>query len=131
MTATSLPLDHVGIATPSISGVARQYELLTGAPCSPIESLAEQGVNVAFIGHIELIEPHGPESALHHFLERRGPGLHHLAYRVPDVREMLVRLRREGFEPLDEAPRPGARGHLVAFLHPRSAGGVLWELVEG
>jgi methylmalonyl-CoA epimerase len=128
---TPFPLDHVGIATPSIDGVARQYELLTGARCSPVEALPERGVNAAFVGDIELIEPCDADSPLHRFLERRGPGLHHLAYRVPDVRETLALLRREGFEPLDEEPRPGARGHLVAFLHPRGAGGVLWEIVQG
>lgn len=124
------PLDHVGIATPSISGAARSYELLTGTACSRIETLPEQGVNVAFIGDIELIEPRHDESPLRRFLERRGPGLHHLAYRVPDIPEALTRLQDEGFELIDEVPRRGARGHLVAFIHPRSAGGVLWELVQ-
>ena len=125
------PLDHVGIVTPSISGAARSYELLTGAECSQIETLPQQGVSVAFVGDIELIEPLGDESPILRFLERQGPGLHHLAYRVPSIPEALSRLRDEGFEPIDEVPRRGARGHLVAFLHPRSSGGVLWELVQG
>jgi methylmalonyl-CoA epimerase len=125
-----LVLDHVGIATPSIAGAARHYELLTGTPCSPVEAIPAHGVNVAFIGQIELLEPSGEGSALHRFLERRGPGLHHVAYRVPDLADALRRLESDGAQLIDAAPRPGARGHQVAFVHPKSAGGVLWELVE-
>lgn len=125
-----LVLDHVGIATPSISGAARHYELLTGTPCSPVEQVPAHGVNVAFIGQIELLEPSGEGSPLHRFLERRGPGLHHVAYRVPDLAAALRRLSDDGAQLIDTSPRPGARGHLVAFVHPKSAGGVLWELVQ-
>ena len=123
-------LDHVGIATGSLAEAAGTYELLTGATCSPIEPLPEHGVQVAFVGQIELLEPLGPDSPIARFLSRRGPGLHHLAYRVPDIREQLGLLKAKGFQLIDEDPRPGAGGHLVAFVHPRSAGGVLWELVQ-
>ncbi len=126
----AFPLDHVGIATPSIADAAGQYELLTGATCSPIESLPEHGARVAFVGQIELLEPLGSDSAIGKFLSRGGQGLHHLAYRVPNIRAQLAVLRDRGFQLIDEEPRPGARGHLVAFLHPGSAGGVVWELVE-
>ena len=127
----AFPLDHVGIATESISDAAGNYELLTGAPCSSIESLPEHGAKVAFVGQIELLEPLGAESTIRQFLSRRGPGLHHLAYRVPDIRTLLATLREQGVRLIDEEPKLGARGHLVAFVHPHSAGGVLWELVEG
>jgi methylmalonyl-CoA/ethylmalonyl-CoA epimerase len=125
------PLDHVGIATRSIEEAAPVFELLTGAPCSPVEELPGQDVNVAFVGRIELLEPRSPVGPVARFIERRGTGLHHVAFRVPDIAAALSRLRAEGLEPVDAEPRPGAGGHLVAFLHPRSAGGVLWELVEG
>jgi len=125
-----LPLDHVGVATPSIRAAARTWERLTGATCSPVEELPDLGVNVAFLGSVELLEPRSPDTPLARFLSRRGPGLHHLAFRVPDLTRALAGLRDEGFELIDAEPREGARGHLVAFVHPRSTGGVLWELVE-
>lgn len=125
-----LPLDHVAVAVPSIDDMAALFERLTGTLRSPPETLPEQGVRVCFVGMLELLEPTGPESTVARFLERSGPGLHHVAYRTPDVAAELTRLRGEGFEPVDERPRPGARGHRVAFLHPRSTGKILVELVE-
>lgn len=127
----SLPIDHVAVAVRSISTAATLYELLSGERCSPIEELPGQGVRVAFVGDVELLEPLGPESTVARFLERRGPGLHHIAYRVPDIRAALDRLATEGLELIDHEPRRGAGGHLVAFLHPRSTEGTLIELVEG
>lgn len=124
------PLDHVGVAVHSIREAAPALELLTGRSCSPVEELPDQGVNVAFLGELELLEPRGPESPVGRFLEKRGPGLHHLAYRVPDVARALEDLTARGFRAVDPEPRPGARGHLVAFLHPGSTGGILWELVQ-
>lgn len=127
----SLPLDHVGVAVASIEEAAPLFELVTGHGLSPVEEIESQGVNVAFVGPVELLEPRGPDTPVGRFLERRGPGLHHLGFRTTDIRGDLERLREEGLELVDEEPRPGARGHLVAFLHPRSAAGVLLELVEG
>lgn len=127
---TPYPLDHVAIATPSIREAAPLYELLTGAPCSPVEEIPDQGVRVAFVGRIELLEPSDAGGTVARFLDRKGPGLHHLAFRVPDLPEALSLLSDRGFELIDREPRVGARGHRVAFLHPRSTGGVLWELVE-
>lgn len=126
----TLPLDHVGIATESIAASAGTYELLTGATCSPTEQLPDLGVAAAFVGQIELLEPLGEESPIRRFLARHGPGLHHLAYRVSDIPSQLLAFRERGVELIDDAPRLGARGHLVAFIHPGSAGGVLWELVQ-
>lgn len=125
-----LPLHHIAIATPSIEGAASLYELLTGETCSPVEEVSSQGVRVAFIGRIELIEPTDPEGGVARFIAKRGQALHHMAYQVPDLEAALTHFASQGFELIDQAPRPGAGGHRVAFLHPRSTGGVLWELVE-
>lgn len=132
---TELPLDHVALAVPSIADALPLYELLTGGRGSPRERIEEQGVELAFVGaatgRLELLEPLGPDSPVARFLQRRGPGLHHIAYRVPDVQAALDRLAAAGVRALDEQPRAGAHGRRVAFLHPKSLGGVLVELVEG
>ncbi len=124
------PLDHVGVAVTSIRESVATFEPITGATCSSIEELPEHDVNVAFVGSIELIEPRSNASPVARFLSRRGPGIHHVAYRVPDLRATLQDLNTQGFHLIDEEPRPGARGHLVAFTHPKSAGGTLIELVQ-
>lgn len=124
------PLDHVGVAVASIRDSVATFEPITGATCSSIEELPEHDVNVAFVGSIELIEPRSSASPLARFLSRRGPGIHHVAYRVPNLRATLKDLNTRGFHLIDEEPRPGARGHLVAFIHPKSTGGTLIELVQ-
>jgi methylmalonyl-CoA epimerase len=128
------PLDHVAIAVPSIRAALPALELISGAPGSPAEAVESQGVNVVFIGtagcRLELLEPTGPDSPVARFLDRRGPGLHHIAYRVTDLAAVLEDLGQRGFELIDRTPRAGAHGRLVAFIHPRSAGGVLIELVQ-
>ena len=130
-----LPLDHVAIAVESIAALQPLYESLTGATGSPVEAVPSQGVSVTFIGsgtgRVELIEPSGPHTPVGRFLARRGPGLHHIAYRVPDVDAALERLAASGIELIDRTARDGAHGARVAFLHPRSTGGVLIELVSG
>lgn len=120
----------MAVAVASIEDSIGHYELLSGHSCSPPEVLESQGVRVAFIGEIELLEPLGPDTTVGRFLARRGPGLHHVAYRCADLVSELKRLDGAGFELIDRAPRRGAFGHRVAFLHPRSTGGVLVELVE-
>lgn len=125
-----LPLDHVGVAVRSIADAAPLYELLTGKECSPVEAVGSQGVRVAFVGAVELLEPTDPDTPVGRFLDRRGPGLHHVALRTPDIAADLRRLEGEGFEPIDAEPRTGAGGHRVAFLHPRGTAGVLVELVQ-
>ncbi len=124
------PLDHVAIAVPSIEDAAPLYERVTGSRCSPVETLPAQGVRVAFVGALELLEPLAPDTTVGRFLERGGPGLHHVAYRVEDLAAELERLRNQGVELIDTEPREGARGHLVAFVHPRSTGKVLVEMVQ-
>ena len=124
------PLDHVAIAVSSIEDATRLFKLVSGQTGSPPEVLEAQGVRVAFCGQIELLEPLGPATPVGRFLERRGQALHHIAYRTRDLQADLDRLAAQGVELVDAAPRPGARGHLVAFLPPRSTGGILVELVQ-
>jgi len=124
------PLDHVGVAVASIRESAATFEPIMGATCSSVEELPGHDVNVAFVGSIELIEPRSSASPAARFLARRGPGIHHVAYRVSDLRATLQDLHTRGFQLIDEEPRPGARGHLVAFIHPKSTAGTLIELVQ-
>lgn len=126
---SSLAFDHVAVAVHAIADVAADLELLMGETCSHTMSVETQGVRVAFVGTVELLEPTGPESTVARFLERRGPGLHHIAFRTPDIRAEMERLTAAGLQLIDLEPRRGAHG-LVAFLHPRSTGGILVELVQ-
>ena len=124
------PLDHVAVAVRSIQEAAATFEPVTGCACSTVEELPAHGVNVAFMGALELIEPRSPDSTVARFIDRHGPGIHHMAYRVSDIRAALTKLKTLGFQPIDEEPRSGARGHQVAFLNPKSTGGALIELVQ-
>lgn len=128
-------VDHVAIAVPSIATALPIYELLTGGAGSPVEEVSRDAVRVAFVGEgearIELLEPMSPDSPVARFIERRGAGLHHIAYRVPDLAARLDALHDAGVRLIDRTPRSGAHGRRVAFIHPASAGGVLVELVEG
>ena len=124
------PLDHVAIAVHSIEDSASHFELMSGDVWSPPEILESQGGRVAFVGSIELLEPLSPDTTVGRFLERRGQGLHHIAYKTGDISSELSRLATAGVQLIDEEPRPGANGHLVAFVHPKSTGGILTELVQ-
>lgn len=108
------------------------YTWLTGGPPRHREVVAQDGLEAVFFdfggGQIELLAAAGSDSPVGRFLARRGPGLHHLAYRVDDVGAELERWRGRGAELIDQRPRPGSEGRLVAFVHPHSAGGVLIEL---
>lgn len=124
------PLDHVAVAAPSLDDACHVYELLSGARRTEPQILESQGVRVAFVGAVEVLEPLGADTAVGRFLDRRGPGLHHVAYRTPDIEEDLARLAAAGLQLIDRVPRSGADGHLVAFVHPAATGGVLVELVQ-
>lgn len=128
-------LDHVGIAVPSLDEAVPVWTSIVGSPAEGRETVTSQMVEVVFIGHgagrVELLAPTGADSPIARHLDRRGAGMHHLCYRVPDIRQALADFEAAGFEPIDREPRQGAHSHLVAFLHPRSAGGVLIELLEG
>jgi len=123
-------LHHVAVAVPSLEEARRLYELLTGHAGSQPQTLPSQGVRFCFVGAVELLEPLGPDTNVGRFLQQRGPGLHHIAYATDDIVGELARLEQAGLTPIDREPRPGAHGHLVAFLHPHSTGGVLIELVQ-
>ena len=129
-----LPLDHVGVAVPSIASALPVFELLTGAHGSPVEAVAGDAVRVAFVGSdtglIELLEPASADSPVARFIARRGPGLHHIAFRVSNLEEMLRNLAENGVELIDKTPRAGSHGRRIAFIHPRSTFGVLVELIE-
>lgn len=126
-------LDHVGIAVRRLDEALARYRILGLAP-EVIEDLSSEGVRLAFLPtgsvSLELLESTREGGPVARFLEGRGEGLHHVAFRTPDIRAELRRLEAEGFEPLDREPRPGARGRSVAFFHPKSAHGVLIELVH-
>ena len=128
-----MKIDHLGIATKSIDEALRFWRDL-GLSLVDTEEVADQKVRVAILplgeARVELLEPTNLDSPVARFLERRGPGLHHVAVRVHDIRETLARLQAAGARLIDEEPRVGAGGCLVAFIHPASAGGVLLELVQ-
>lgn len=127
------PAHHVGVAVKRLDEALRSYRTLGFEPES-IEDVSSQGVRVAFLRtgavRVELLESLTPEGVIARFIERRGEGLHHLAFAVADIRQEMKRLRAIGLDLVDPEPRPGAHGRLVAFVHPRSAHGVLVELVE-
>ncbi|HYM40039.1 MAG TPA: methylmalonyl-CoA epimerase [Thermoplasmata archaeon] len=127
------PVDHVGVAVRRLDAAVERYGLL-GLALESIETVPAAGVRVAFLNgggiHVELVEPVDPAGTVARFLEKRGEGLHHLAFATQDIAGELGRLAGEGFELIDPVPRPGARGRQVAFVHPRSAHGVLIELVQ-
>lgn len=129
-----MKIEHIGIATPRLDEALRFWRDALGLEVVHTEVVEEQGVRVAMLPagepRIELLEPTGPASPVAKFLEKRGPGIHHVAVRVPDIRAALARLKEGGARLIDEHPRVGAENCLVAFVHPASAGGVLLELVE-
>ena len=127
-------LDHIGIAVEDLERAVALYSEVFGMPVEHRETVAEQGVEAVLLGvgdsHVELLAPLEAETPVGKFLARRGPGLHHAAYRCEDVARALETCRERGLRLIDERPRRGIRGSLVAFLHPASTGGVLTELVQ-
>ncbi len=127
-------IDHIGVAVPDLDAALALYRDALGMPLVHRETVAEQGVEAVLLdvgdGHVELLQPLGPDTAVGKFLERRGPGLHHVAYRVASIEEALQTLGAAGLRLIDERPRIGIRGSRVAFLHPASTGGVLTEIVQ-
>jgi len=129
-----MKIDHIGIATTGIDGAARFWREVLGLNAGEAEEVADQKVRVAMLplgeSRIELLEATSADSPISKFLERRGPGIHHIAVQVSDIRAELARFKAGGTRLIDEEPRTGAGGCLVAFVHPSSTGGVLLELVE-
>jgi methylmalonyl-CoA/ethylmalonyl-CoA epimerase len=129
-----MKVDHIGIATRQLDEALRLWRDTLGLQVTSTEEVTEQGVRVAMLhlgeSQIELLEPLSPDSPVGKFLEKRGPGIHHVALRVTDIQAALVQLKEKGTRLIDETPRLGAGGCLVAFIHPSSANGVLLELVQ-
>ena len=126
-------LNHVCIAVRDIDESLKQYRDLLGLSETPVEDIQDQGVRAALIrvggSQLELIQPTDPDGGVARFIERRGEGLHHVCFEVEDLQGTLDRLGSSGVELIDKAPREGLSG-MIAFLHPRSTGGVLVELVD-
>ncbi len=127
-------VDHVGVAVEDLEAALRLYRDTLGMPLVHRETVTEQGVEAALLdvgeSHIELLSPLGPDTAVGKFLARKGPGLHHVAYRVESVEDALATLAKAGMRLIDEQPRTGIRNSRVAFVHPSSTGGVLTEIVQ-
>ncbi|MCW3980562.1 MAG: methylmalonyl-CoA epimerase [Candidatus Bathyarchaeota archaeon] len=127
-------LEHVGIAVNSIAAELPLYEQLLGLKRVKSTESREQGIKAAFFSvggtEIELIEPLEKDGAVSRFLEKRGQGIHHIAFRVDNVEKMLEQLKKQGITLIDEKPRTGLQGGKIAFLHPKSTGNVLIELCE-
>jgi methylmalonyl-CoA/ethylmalonyl-CoA epimerase len=127
-------IEHLGIAVKSIEASLPYYEKVLGLKCYSIEEVADQKVKTAFfkVGQtkIELLEPTSEESAVAKFIEKRGEGIHHIAFSVDGVQQALTEVSEKGVQLIDKAPRRGAEGLNIAFLHPKSTGSVLTELCE-
>ena len=127
-------IDHIGVAVDDIDAALELYEGAFAMPLAHRETVEEQGVEAVLLdvgeGHVELLAPLDPDTPVGRFLDRRGPGLHHVAYAVDDIDATLEKLSAAGLELIDSEPRVGIRGSRVAFLHPRGTGGVLTEIVE-
>lgn len=134
MTIELVEIDHVGIAVPDLDAAVEEYRRLLGIEPSHRERVEGQGVEEVLFpvgsSFVQLLGALGPDTPVGRSLARRGPGLHHIAYRVDDVAASLAHLRGEGAELIDEQPRHGSRDTLIAFVHPRTMGGVLVELVQ-
>jgi len=127
-------IDHVGVAVEDLDAGIALYEKSFEMELVHRETVESQGVEAVLLdvgdGHVELLAPLGPETPVGKYLERKGPGLHHVAYAVEDVDAELQRLAAAGVELIDSEARTGIRGSRVAFLHPRATGAVLTEIVE-
>jgi methylmalonyl-CoA/ethylmalonyl-CoA epimerase len=127
-------IEHIGIAVKDIAGAGMIYEKLLNTKVYKIETVASERVNTAFLksgpNKIELLEPSSDNSPIHKFIEKRGEGIHHIAFDVEDIVAEMERLKKEGFVLLNDQPKEGADNKLVCFLHPKSANGVLIELCQ-
>jgi methylmalonyl-CoA epimerase len=129
-----IEIDHVGIAVSDLAEATSHYRKKLGLPLVHEETLADHGVDIALLGigqaTVELMFPTSEDTPLGRFMAKRGPGLHHIAYRVSDISEEISQLKSRGIKMIDQVPRAGVQGSQVAFIHPESMGGVLTEIVE-
>ena len=127
-------VDHIGIAVNSLKTSIPLYERLLGASCYKTEQVISESVDTAFFlqnsAKIELVASMDPDGVIAKFIAKKGEGLHHIAFEVPDIIAEMARLKKEGFTLLNEAPKMGADNKWVCFVHPRDAGGVLIELCQ-
>ena len=127
-------IDHIGIAVKDIEKSNLLFEKLLNTPCYKIEEVKDQGVKTSFFKtedqKIELIASLGEQSPIQSFLEKKGEGLHHIAFEVANIKSEVERLKSEGFVPIDETPKKGADNKMVVFLHPKATNGVLIELCQ-
>ena len=127
-------IDHLGIAVKDLSAGIALYRDQLGMECEGTEEVATQMVRVAFLkcgdARIELLESTSPEGPIAKHIEKRGEGMHHVAYEVADIKAAMAEAKAKGLQLLSEEPRPGAHHTLVCFLHPKTTGGVLTELVQ-
>lgn len=129
-----LKVEHIGIAVKELAQAIGMYEKLLGTPCYKTEEVASENVRTAFFRQgetkIELLESTQDDGVIAKFIERKGEGIHHVAFEVADIAMEMDRLRNDGFTLLNHEPRKGADNKLVCFLHPKSTGGVLIELCQ-
>jgi methylmalonyl-CoA epimerase len=127
-------IDHIGVAVEDLDAALPLWRDSFGMELAHRETVTEQGVEAALLdvgeNHVELLAPLGADTPVGRFLAKRGPGLHHVAYQVPDIDTALEAVRRSGLRLIDETPRVGIRDSRVAFLHPSASGGVLTEIVQ-
>ena len=127
-------IEHIGIAVKDLEKGNELYKKLLGKPHYKIEEVASEGVKTSFFkvgfNKIELLEATKPDSPIAKFIEKKGEGIHHIAYAVKDIRKEMKRLKKEGFQLLNKEPKKGADNKLVCFVHPKTAGGVLVELCQ-
>src|SRR6476659_7533231 len=129
-----LKIEHIGIAVRDLSKAIPLFEKLLNTPCYKTEQVGSENVNTAFFqkgeSKIELLESTDPDGVIARFIEKKGEGMHHIAFDVADIHSEMARLQAEGFTLLNPAPKPGADNKLVCFLHPKDTGGVLVELCQ-
>ena len=132
MTEPQARVAHIGVAVSDLEGAAAFFRDVLGLePSRPETADGAQIVSIAFGDvDVELLTPHASDGPISRFLEKRGPGIHHICLRVPDLDQALDRCRAHGYELVDEVPRAGAGGRRVAFLHPKATAGILLELTE-
>ena len=127
-------IEHIGIAVSSLATAGSLYEKLLNTPIYKVEEVTAEGVKTAFLqtgpNKIELLEALNDDSPIAKYIAKKGEGIHHIAFEVDDIRAEMARLKSEGFILLSDEPKRGADNKLVCFVHPKSAGGVLVELVE-
>lgn len=127
-------IEHLGIAVENITESLKVYEALLGTKCYKLEEVESEGVKTAFLqigeSKIELLEATNSDSPIAKFLDKKGKGIHHIAFDTDDIEKDLKRLKNEGFELIHQSPKDGADNKIIAFLHPKSTDGILVELCQ-